>query len=337
LVYCTVLFSLFAWSAKDFLAQQLGDVALAPWLVLAPISAWFLSISVGLQQLIQRKQDFRASGYSEVLSKGGYVLSALSGVLWLPQIWGLLISSGFGAAAKAFWLWRRLKISHSSLSNKFESTNTKILQPYAKLAGAMSFSNILGMITTALPMIFIAKIYGANTLGQYGLVISTLYLPAGLIGKAIGQVYLQRASQLYSDGQRIDNLWRSTISKLIKIGIPLYLFVSLASPWAYPFFFGSKWYPAGEYAMLLSLAACLSFITSPLDRTCLIVNAWWYAPIWHSTRALATILVAFLASYYTWSFDSYLIAMTIQTCALYLVDGLSSRFFANQTYYSCTN
>ncbi len=314
----------------DQLAAMLGSRALAPWLALAPITAWFVCLSIGLQQAVQRRQDFRTTGLSEVLGKGGYVASALTGVLWLPQIGGLMASSAVGAGAKAFWLWRKLRIKRASYSNVAPLRAGYVLKPYMRLAGSMSFSNLLGMITSAVPMIFIAKSYGADTLGQYGLVISTLYLPAGLLGNAIGQVYFQRAAQLYSHGEAFDNLWRTTAWQLIRIGVPLYVLIALLSPWAYPFFFGSRWEAAGQYAILLSAAACLSFITSPLDRTCLVVNAWWYAPLWHGSRSVLTIILTMLASYFRWLFEYYLVVMVIQMGVMYLVDGLASCYFAMQ-------
>jgi teichuronic acid exporter len=324
----TIFATLAAGFIGDDLAALLGSSTLAPWLVLAPITAWLICLSIGLQQAVQRRQDFRTTGISEVVGKGGYVASALTGVLWLPQIGGLMASSAISAGAKAFWLLRKLRINRASYSNIAPLHAVGVLKPYVRLAGSMSFSNLLGMITSAVPMIFIAKTYGADTLGQYGLVISTMYLPAGLLGNAIGQVYFQRAAQLYAHGEAFDNLWRTTAWQLARIGVPLYIVVAILSPWAYPFVFGDQWKPAGEYAMLMATAVGLSFITSPLDRTSLIIHAWWYLPLWHAARALTTIAVVWLAWYLQWPVKQFLIALNVQMSALYLSDWLAGRWFA---------
>lgn len=322
--------TLVAWLAGDELAALLGDAALAPWLALAPMTAWLICLSIGLQQAVQRRQDFRNAGFSEVLGKGGYVTSALAGAPWLPQIGGLMASAAVGAGAKSLWLWRTLRIGLGSRSNQGQVRVGGAIRPYVRLAGSMSFSNLLSIITSAVPMIFIAKAYGGNTLGQFGLVVSTLYLPSGLLGNAIGQVYFQRAAQRHSHGEAFEDLWRTTAWQLARIGVPLYALIALLSPWAYPFFFGDQWQPAGQYAVLMAAAAGLSFITSPLDRTCLVVNAWWYAPLWHGARAVTTAALTWVAWYWQWSFKHFLVAMVVQTALLYLIDWLAGWRFSRQ-------
>lgn len=322
------LTTLAAWLAGDELAALLGDAVLAPWLALAPMTAWLICLSIGLQQAVQRRQDFRNAGFSEVLGKGGYVASALAGAPWLPQIGGLMASAAVGAGAKSLWLWRTLRIGGASYLNLAPVRAGDALRPYIGLAGSMSFSNLLGMITSAVPMIFIAKVYGADTLGQFGLVVSTLYLPSGLLGNAIGQVYYQRAAQRQAHREAFHDLWRTTAWQLARIGVPLYAVVALLSPWAYPFVFGDKWQPSGQYAMVMAMAAGLSFITSPLDRTSLVVQAWWYLPQWHAARALTTVAVVWVAWQLQWSIQQFLMALAVQMSALYLVDWLAGRWFA---------
>ena len=46
-------------------------------------------------------------------------------------------------------------------------------------------------LVSALPALFIAKIFGSNVLGNFHFVMLTLYLPSGLIGSAIGQVFIK--------------------------------------------------------------------------------------------------------------------------------------------------
>jgi len=322
------LATLVAWLADNKLAALLGDAALAPWLLLAPLTAWLICVSIGLQQAVQRRQDFRNAGFSEVMSKGGYVASALAGASWLPHIGGLMSSAAVGAGAKSLWLWRTLRVGTTVSGSKASMRAGDAIRPYRLLAGSMSFSNLLTMITSAAPMIFIAKIYGSDALGQFSLVVSTLYLPSGLLGNAIGQVYYQRAAQRYAQGEAFDDLWRVTAWQLARIGVPLYACIALLSAWAYPFLFGSQWHAAGQYAMLMAVGAGLSFITSPLDRTSLVVQAWWYLPLWHTARAVTTVAVVWLAWRWDWSVLQFLLALVVQMSTMYLADWITGRSFA---------
>ena len=319
--------TLVAWLGGRKLAVLLGDTALAPWLLLAPVTAWLICLSIGLQQAVQRRQDFRNAGLSEVMNKGGYVVSSLAGVPWLPHIGGLMSSAAVGAGAKSLWLWRTLHVEAKVPSEAFVTASDAI-KPYRRLAGSMSFSNLLAMITSAAPMIFIAKVYGSDALGQFGLVVSTLYLPSGLLGNAIGQVYYQRAAQRHAQGKAFDDLWRTTAWQLARIGVLLYAGIALLSPWAYPILFGNQWHAAGQYATLMAVAAGFSFVTSPLDRTSLIVHAWLYLPLWHTARALTTVAVVWMAWRWDWSVLQFLRALVMQMSSMYLADWLTGRWFA---------
>lgn len=320
--------TLVIWLTGDRLAALLGDATLGPWLALAPLTAWLICLAVGLQQAVQRQQDFRNAGFSEVFSKGGYVASALAGTPWLPQIGGLMASAAVGAAAKSLWLWRTLCARRVTFATEAPVRAGVVIRSYIRLAGAMSVSNLLAMTTSAAPMVFIAKTYGGETLGQFGLVVATLYLPSGLLGNAIGQVYYQRAAQRHAHGEAFNDLWRNTAWQLARLGVPLYVFIAVMSQWAYPFIFGDQWRTAGQFATVMAVAAGMSFITSPLDRTSLVVQAWWYLLLWHAARALTTVAVVSMAWLWHWPPLQFLTALVVQMGAMYAIDWLAGYRFA---------
>lgn len=316
-----------AWWFAPVLAQMLGNDALAAWLPLAPLTAWFLSMSVALQQAVQRRQDFRNGGLSEVINKGGYVGSAMLGTTMASVHAGLMLSTLAGLVAKTLWLWRSLG-QFDTLAQLSRSAAAQLLKEHGRMATAMTYSNLVAMVTSAAPMIYVAKSYGATALGNYGLVTATLYLPSGILGNAIGQVYYQRAAHARAHGQPIGTLWRTTAWQLARIGIPLYTLIALLSPWSYPLIFGPQWADAGLFASAMAVAAGLSFVSSPLDRTCLVVNAWWYQPVWHSFRAATTLAVLFVSMHYDFSMWQFLLCLVTQMSTLYIVDWIAGAFFS---------
>jgi hypothetical protein len=88
----------------------------------------------------------------------------------------------------------------------------------------------------------------------------------------------------------------------------------------HPLIFGQAWTNTEYYATIIAVNACLSFITSPLGRACLVVNVWWYMPIWHNARTMSTGLVAWLAWVNGWSFEVFLLMLVVQMSTLYLID-----------------
>lgn len=328
---------------KETFARWLGDPALANGLVLAPITGVLLSFSLAVQHRTQRRQNYRKSGLAELINKGGYVVSGVIGYRLLPGAIGLLAASPLSTLGKLIWLagsWRRQKphmgsgstAHHAYTWTQFIEKLTKmkaIMHDYMRMSSSLVFAHIMLVLTTGIPTVFITRMYGSKTLGQFALVILTLYLPSGFIGNAIGQVYYQRAANQWANSKKFSNLWFSTAKNLLLLGVPIYTSIMLIAPWAYPFIFGRAWQEAGLFAVYMAISAFFSFITSPLDRTFLVVNAWWYAPLWHALRAASTGLVAWLAWVNHWDFQTFLMALVTQMSVIYLIDYWAGWRFAS--------
>ncbi len=312
---------------KDMLAAWLNNIDMAKWIYFAPITAATMSFALAFQYRIQREQNYRKSGLAEIINKSGYVSSCFVGYWFLLGSVGLIFATAIGSLVKLIFLVisRRTKEHKLNEATPYNLANTlskikSLAKKYWRRSFSLVCSHIMLAVTGGIPVFFIAKTFGNEVLGQYSLVISTLYLPTSLIGNAIGQVYYQRAASRFSQGNNFVDIWRSTAKRLVFVGIPLYLAVMLISPWAYPIVFGQAWQDAGHYAAILSIAGFFSFITTPLDRACLVVNAWRYVLFWHSVRALSTGLVTWAAILNHWGFYNYLEMLVAQMSIMYLLD-----------------
>lgn len=327
------------WLYQDILANWMGVPALKTWLVFIPVTAALISFSIAIQHFTQRRGQYRHSSLSELANKGSYVGTALAGYWILPAPAGLIMSTAAGAIGKIIWLSRQWKHGSGTerrrphffrrLDAKRLESMRRIANTYFHLSGSMVVSHLLLSCTAIIPSLFIARVYGNESLGQFALVASTIYLPSGLIGSAIGQVYYQRAAERWSAGKNSSDLWRATAKRLIFVGVPIYAILALISPWGYPFLFGVLWADAGRYASLMAIGAFFSFVTSPLDRGCLVVGAWRYVLGWHASRTLTTGLVAWLAWIYGWDVFLFLIALVFQMSLMYIVDYWANWRFAS--------
>jgi O-antigen/teichoic acid export membrane protein len=186
---------------------------------------------------------------------------------------------------------------------------------------------LLSSSALLLPFVAIAQLYDAEILGQFALVMTTIFLPSGLVGTAIGQVYYQRAARQWAEGKHFFPLWRDMVHNLLKIGVPIYAVVALLSEFAYPLVFGDQWFVAGEFAKWMSVAACVSFVSSPMDRTCLIVRAGFYSIVWSVYRLASTVVVIWIATALEFSPVSFVKAFVVQMCMTLGIDlGMSRRF-----------
>ena len=327
----TVIGTPLLWIFREPLAGWLGEPEMASYLPMALASAALLSVALVLQNMSQRDQNFRLSSLSEVASKIGYVGAALAGGWLIAGPWGLLVAAAIGAVAKisvlAFGQTEQHKQHHPMQNLR---AIPRVMHFYRHLAGSMSLSHIFMALTGLIPSVFIAHTHGKEILGQYALVAATLFLPSALLGSAMGQVFYQRAAASWARRENFIGLWMRAVRWLLLIGIPFYFLVWLISDWVYPFVFGATWSMAGAFATLLVPAAFFSFLTSPLDRGCLVVGAWKYVLAWHSFRACSTAAVALLSLFLGWSVEWFLICLSTQMCFCYLIDFWAGHIFASQ-------
>ena len=151
-----------------------------------------------------------------------------------------------------------------------------------------------------------------------------------MVGNAIGQVFYQRASQLFANGGAFSALLLANVRLLFFIALPAFLFVALTGPFLYPLVFGSQWHVAGETAQIYAVSAAFSFMTVPFDRSALIVNAWWYGPSWHFGRLVTTLATILLSEMISAPYMTFVWFVAVQSVLLYAIDGCSSYLFARR-------
>lgn len=318
-----------AYFYGDNIAKLLSFEDLSTWMIYTPITALLISLAVAIQQLVQRSQKYLHSGLSEVVNKIGYFSFALAGYYVFAQTFGLILATACGLALKITWLALSDRKLFTPKEKHEDESVFQIVNDYKKSSFSFSVANILQTVTGYVPVYIISRYYGSATLGQWSLVASTLYLPTSVIGIAIGQVYFQRAAKLFSEGEKIRYIWLSTAKTLALIAIPTFLAIALLSPWVFPILFGAEWKDAGTYASVFSIAAAASFVSSPLDRTCLIVNVWQYPFIWNTIRMIGGIVSGLLCIYFQMSFSTFLNIYIFQVSVLYLIDLYINWRFAN--------
>ena len=301
------------------------------WALILPLTSFLIVFAQAAQQLSQRSEDFRRSGMSEVANRAGNGLVSIgAGIMGFPGIW-LGVATAAGSVGKLLVVGGALRaVSFAPVRGALTGQTRIRAQGLEKLLGSMIVSHGMLAITTLTPLAYIGYRYGEDFTGQFALVLGTLALPTTLVGNAIGQVFYQRASQLFANGSSFSALLLANSRLLFFIALPAFLFVALTGPFLYPLVFGSQWYVAGETAQIYAVAAAFSFMTVPFDRSGLIVNAWWYGPSWHFGRLVTTLGVVILSEVIVAPYLTFVVLLTIQSLLLYIVDGGASCLFSRR-------
>ena len=112
---------------------------------------------------------------------------------------------------------------------------------------------------------FFASAFGAAQLGQLALAQRLLLLPAGLIGRSVGQVFLSQAADRYRAGT-LAALLRQASQKLTLYGLIIVLVASLIVAPIMPLLFGNEWSQTRWIIPLLSPLFLGQLIVSPLSK-----------------------------------------------------------------------
>jgi O-antigen/teichoic acid export membrane protein len=324
--------TIFYLSNKAEKFTALGEIN--DWLWISPISATLVSISIALQQAIQKDGNFKSTAMAEFAGRVTYAVWTTTGSLALPSIAGLMTSIAASTLTKVILL---LNIKYTIRSVKNSTLSLQIPLSIHRLAISTSISNLISMASGIVPMLFIAKQYDTNLLGQYGLVVSTLYLPTLLIGHSIGQVYYQRASELKSTGLSFNNIFIQTSKHLAIASFAIYITIFSLSPILYKTIFGIEWTEAGEMARWIAISAAFGLISTPLDRTSMIVNAWWYLTTWHTTRTTLICSCVVIAHNHQVNITTFVVLITAVNAIMYAVDWLASYYFSHMNHRNDTD
>ncbi|MEZ9305123.1 lipopolysaccharide biosynthesis protein [Vibrio breoganii] len=112
---------------------------------------------------------------------------------------------------------------------------------------------LLSSVGEALPILFFAHAYGAETAGFYTLARTILSTPAGLISKSIGDVYFPKITRLKKQRKPLSRLYAKSTIYLLIIGLIPYSVVYLYGEEIFSLIFGSEWNLAGQYASYLCI------------------------------------------------------------------------------------
>ena len=302
------------------------------WSYLLPITSFILVTAYAFQQLSQRTENFMHSGLSEVVNRStNSFISIFAGLLNFGGIaLGFAVLSG--AFTKTLTFYKFLYIINLRFFESLKNGVGLIKKAgYQKILGSIMISEIMLAITTLAPLWYISYKWGGEYLGHFSLVLATLVLPTTLIGRAIGQVYFQRASSLISSDKNFRQLFLSNFKFLTLFTIPITVVVYFFADYLYPLIFGEQWILAGTIAKYYVFATAFGWISIPLEKSAVVTNAWWYSPLWYLFRIITTFLLIYLIDVSGGSFLEFIFCLTIQVAFMYCIDIYASYKFSLRT------
>ncbi len=245
------------------LATLMKAPSLGAFLWLLPIGILFSGAYQALGYLVLRRKGFPLMARTRVYQGGGSSgVQLLLGILKVRPL-GLFVGQIIGQAAGISSLWRSTRKPRPEHPRNSQPMHS-LAKRYSRFPLLSTWGAVFNALSTQLPVIFLAALFGPMVTGFYALGLRVLQTPLTLFGSAVGQVFFSEAAQARREG-RLDEVVEKGFSKLLPLGCSLLLPLAITAPEVFSLVFGAPWRTAGIYAQLLVPWLFLVLINSPLS------------------------------------------------------------------------
>lgn len=208
-----------------------------------------LSLSRGLQ-----------AGVTDGLQIGGALVGGGVHFLVLGQIAGQVTASSVLAKGGGPALPSKLKKGPIAFSRYLS-----LLVRYRNFPLYSTWGTLMNVAASQNVPVILSMSFGTMVTGYYFMAVRLVSAPMALIGTALGQVLLQRASKELAEKGNLSQLVAKTISRSLLLWAPVFLLVAWAAPGVISLYLGPEWKESGRYVQALAPLFFLQILTSPVS------------------------------------------------------------------------
>lgn len=317
LFFCLLLFLIILFF-NERIATLLNNNDIRYWLFSVPLSVFLVSALYIITFWLNKKKRFLDMSVNRVINKStDSAVSLLSGFIGLIRQ-GLLLGYILGQFVMITLLFKKI-LKDNFIFNKKRAR--LVIRKYKEYPRFFLPSTILSEISSNVFLILMSVFYGSVFTGFYALVFRVTYLPLGLVGNSIGEVYRQKANEHYLEFGNCKALFIKTFKTLFVIGLMPFLVLFFFSEYLFVFVFGPEWKIAGEIAKYFSFLIFFQFVSTPLSFTIFLNKSQKQEMVLQFLRTVFTILSILIGLHYK---DNMLgiIIMVFVYCIYYIFNSL---------------
>jgi len=297
--------------------QLLGMDDTSNLLYFIPLTMFIVGVYQPLNYWLNRKKEYKAISKNRVLQSTTTATANVAMGLSGMGVSGLVIGNILG---QSFGLLRFLMITRKDRKNH-KTTISNMKEQAIKYNNFPKFLIIahgLESVSSNLPNILFTTFFNSTVVGYYSIVKRTISIPLTVVAKAIGDIFLQKASTEYAKSGSCDLIYLKTFKILFSIAVIPFIVFYFISGNLFAFVFGENWRVAGEYAQILTIPFFLQFITSPLTHIFIIAQKQRMELVLQLFLVILTVLVLFTGYYVFDSINISLILLSILYSVKYI-------------------
>lgn len=311
----SILLMLFLLIVDSYLFDYLESTDLNYWVYFIPLIVLGIGVYNTLNYYELRRKNFKFISNSDIYRSFSFASVQLLFPIFKKGVFGLIVGKIISTLLSALYLWRKSKISLSSM----EISNLIILaKRYKDFPIYTNASILLNNLSVNAINILIPFFYSTSMLGFYALMNKVLSVPFVFIGNSIQQVFLEDAVR---QKQKKSNAYQLTKRMVLQLGTLSFLgfggaFFIIEDGFA--FIFGEDWRISGLYAKCLLPFFMFKFIASPLT---IIHTAFEKQKLSFVLQLIMFVLSLFaivFAYYNSLAFESYLFLFSCLMSLFYI-------------------
>lgn len=327
-----IFYTLFLFFILMFFGNDLLEIfdasSLAPYKYYLPVGVFFTGLFNIFRQWSFRIKNYKSISKANIsqyaIGNSSKVVFGLLGFGSIGLVIGRILTKGFGFVTLFSTFLKDQKGFLKEINFSDIKWNFFRYKDFPLYRTPTVFIQRFGV---QLPVLFMTSLYGVTVAGWYGLANTIVMLPMNIIGDSISDVFFGESASIGKNNpDRIQELSRKLLLRIIIIGFIPAFFMIIFVPSVFEIIFGSDWYVTGQYARILSFSMYMRMIFVPVSRiyevferqrTKLIINSF----------QLTAIAIGFFISWY-FNLNSYfaLIIYAIICSIFYVID-----FYVAQT------
>ena len=218
-------------------------------------------------------------GQYSIISRHKIVNSLVANLLrWLfaffhLSAFGLILATLFGYFLSCLEFAFNFKEIRSKYKDSISNKKTKVLMLEHKEFPTLNLPHIF--VDNGRDMLIATLIFTYYSVGIYGSFnhsYTMLRIPLMLVGVALGQVFYNKASELYNQNKSIMPLLTRMLLLLSALSIVPFTILFFYGEPIFIFIFGPNWGQAGEYSETMSVWLLFNFLLSPITALPLIIG-----------------------------------------------------------------
>ncbi len=255
------------WFWQTRIANWLGAPTLAPYLWLLPLVLFLNGLYRALRAWNSRSRRFGrlslADASASLFTAGTKLVAGFAGYTTEGSlIGGNTLGTFISSTILGQQIWQDDRALIKKSINRPDMLDD--LKRYRKFPLFNMGSTLLNTLSWQLPIFMLSIFFSPTVVGFYSLGNRVVRLPMVFVGRAVGQVFYQRAAAAFHSDD-LASVVLPVYRRLVIYSLFPMFFLTLTGKELFMTIFGETWTDAGVYTQILSVHMFFVFISSPLS------------------------------------------------------------------------